>query len=61
MVRTIGVELIDYEHEVYYFEFAGLSTDDKPTDKVATGSTFFETNTNKVYVFSEPSTWSEVT
>lgn len=36
-----------------YIEFAGLSTDTKPTDGIATGSLFHEVDTKKVYAFNE--------
>ena len=36
-----------------YIEFAGLSTDTKPTDGIATGSLFHEVDTTKVYAFNE--------
>ena len=66
MIRTLEVKNVSQfgqktpQDEAYYFEFAGLSTDSKPTDKVATGSVFTETNTGKVFIFSEPSTWKEL-
>ena len=34
-------------------EYAGLSTDTKPTDGVATGAIFVEVNTGDVYFFNE--------
>ena len=37
---------------VTYFEFSGLSSDTKPTDKVATGSIFVEVDTGKVFFFN---------
>lgn len=41
-------------------EFAGLSTDDKPTSGVGTGSTFWEVDTGKVSGFNEDTgTWVE--
>ena len=48
----------NYAHDVVtgvvkYFEFAGLSTDTKPTDGVSTGSLFHEIDTKKVYAFNE--------
>lgn len=43
---------------IYYYEFAGDSTDTKPTDNVADGSTFTETDTGDVYMFNaKASTW----
>ena len=45
-----------------YMEFAGLSTDNKPTpDGLATGSVFIEVNTGKVFMFnSAAESWVEV-
>lgn len=41
-------------------EISGLSTDVKPTD-VATGSVFFEVDTDKIYMYdAENTTWYEV-
>lgn len=41
-------------------EFAGLSTDDKPTSGVGTGSIFWEVNTGKVFGFNEDAgSWVE--
>ena len=43
-----------------YFEFAGLSTDTKPTEGIATGSIFTEVNTGKVFFFnSDAGAWVE--
>ena len=40
--------------------YAGLSTDTKPTDNLATGSFFFEVDTSKAYFFDEVSeNWIE--
>ena len=49
---------VNYAHdvvtgEVKYFEFAGLSTDTKPTHGIATGSLFHEIDTKKVYAYDE--------
>lgn len=41
-----------------YNEFAGLSTDEKPTVGVGTGSLFFEVDTKKIYAFNGTS-WVE--
>lgn len=41
-------------------EFKGLSTDTKPTDNVPNGSTFYEMNTGKIFMFDEENeTWIE--
>lgn len=36
-----------------YYEFAGLSTDTKPTANVGTGSIFVEVDTGKVFFYNE--------
>lgn len=39
-----------------YFEFSGLSTDDKPTlADIATGSLFHEVDSTKIYAYEEES------
>lgn len=38
-----------------YFEFAGSSSETKPTERVATGSMFFEVDTKTVYAYDEES------
>ena len=39
-----------------YYEFSGLSTDDKPTRAdIATGSLFHEVDTTKIYAYEEES------
>lgn len=40
------------ENEAYK-EFAGLSTDTKPTENVTTGSLFLEVDTGDVYAYDE--------
>ena len=43
-----------------YCEFAGLSTDEKPTANLLTGSIFIEVDTSKAYFFDEESeSWLE--
>lgn len=39
--------------EEAYKEYAGLSTDTKPTEGVVTGSLFLEVDTGDVYAFDE--------
>ncbi len=42
------------------YEFYGKSTDTKPTEKVINGSTFYEMDTKKLYMFDEEGlTWLE--
>ena len=45
-----------------YIEAFGLSTDDKPTANIVTGSKFTEVDTGDVYLFDETSTgtWTKV-
>lgn len=45
-----------------YIEAFGLSTDDKPTSGIVTGSKFTEVNTGDVYLFDETSsgTWTKI-
>ena len=58
MVRIISSKLIT--PELYYIEASGLSTDDKPTAMVATGSAFIEVDTSKANFYDESSeTWIE--
>ena len=46
---------------VNYARYAGLSTDDKPTAGVATGSEFLEVDTGDVYAFDEVGgTWAKI-
>lgn len=54
MVRIIDAHDV-ITGKIKYFEFAGLSTDTKPTDAVATGSSFIEVDTQDVYFFDEAS------
>ena len=65
MIRTIGTKLIETvtgpgTTNLYYNEYAGLSTDTKPTQNEITGSVFIEVDTGKVYFFEEiGQTWIE--
>lgn len=52
MVRELAREL--QPDDINYYEWAGLSTDDKPT-KGCTGSLFIEVDTGKAYFFDEES------
>lgn len=48
------------ENKGGYAEYAGLSTDSKPTEGVATGSIFVEVDTGKVYFYnSDGAAWVE--
>ena len=59
MVRILESKSI--QTDLMYIEAAGLSTDEKPTSKVATGSTFLEVDTGDVFAFDEASqTWIEI-
>lgn len=44
-----------YNEKKTYFEFAGVSTDSKPTDGVLTGSIFEEVDTGRKYRYNEES------
>lgn len=58
MIRTIESKLTDTNRA--YVELAGLSTDTKPTDGLATGSIFTEVDTGTVFFFNDASgTWVE--
>lgn len=60
MVRTtnVGVKLNGKQ----YVEFAGLSTDTKPTDDfLATGCLFLEVNTGAVFAYDEAGEeWNQI-
>ena len=58
MVRALEAKIL--EEDLYYKEFAGLSTDEKPTEHVATGSVFLEVDTGDVYMYDEDSDWTKV-
>ena len=46
---------------VQYVEFAGLSTDTKPTNGIATGSLFLEVDTGDVFAYDEAgSEWNKI-
>ena len=58
MVRMLVREL--QNDDVNYYEWAGLSLDDKPL-KGCTGSLFIEVDTGKAYMYDEVgATWYEV-
>ena len=43
------------------YEFRGLSTDEKPVERVGNGSVFIELDTGKVFIFDEQNkTWREL-
>ena len=59
MVRVTEVKFI--KTGLKYFEYAGLSTDTKPTDMVATGSLFLEVDTGDIYAYDEEGgQWNKV-
>lgn len=46
---------------VKYCELAGLSTDTKPTETIATGSLFLEVDTGAIFAFDEVSeNWNQI-
>ena len=43
------------------YEFRGLSTDEKPVEKIGNGSVFIEIDTGKVFMFDEQNkVWKEI-
>ena len=60
MVRIINMTIVG--ENAKYIEAAGLSTDDKPTANVATGSLVMEVDTGDIYAYDEAGTqWCKVT
>lgn len=58
MIRTIDSHVV--KGNVRYMEYAGLSTDTKPTgSNIATGSLFHEVDTTKVYAYNESAATGE--
>lgn len=58
MVRILTQRIFDADKN--YIDAAGLSTDDKPTEGIVTGSVFREVDTGDVYMFDEVGgTWSK--
>ena len=57
-------KLVDryFSEDDKYSEMFGLSTDDKPTEGLITGSKFTEVDTGDVYLFDETGngTWTKV-
>lgn len=51
MVRILEQRII--EGGKLYIRASGLSTDTKPTENIAQGSEFIESNTGDVFLFSE--------
>lgn len=62
MVREIVSKGNKYDAtEPAYKEFAGLSTDAKPEERVLTGSLFLEVDTGEWYAFDEESgDWTKI-
>lgn len=61
MIRITNSHDVQYG-TVKYLEYAGLSTDTKPTDtNIATGSLFMEVDTGDVYAYDEEGgEWNQV-
>ena len=60
MIRTIELKY-NASLERHYAEFAGLSTDTKPTGTIVTGSLFLEVDTGYIYAYDEISnTWTKI-
>ena len=51
MIRILDSRI--YEDGKNYVEYAGLSTDTKPTANIITGSSFVEVDTGDAYLFDE--------
>lgn len=51
MVRALETRVLS--DGKYYMEFTGLHDDTKPTQNLATGSTFMEVDTSDVYFWDE--------
>ncbi len=62
MLRVLDSKQIQYgSAPAIYYEFAGRDDDDKPTEGVATGSTFLEVNTGDVYAYDETDeSWAKI-
>ena len=59
MVRSIYVGII--QNGAQYLEFAGLSTEDKPTENLMTGSLFLEVDTGDMYAYDEEGNeWNKI-
>lgn len=63
MVRVTRSAEVVVGNKATYYEYAGLSTDDKPTDSdICTGSLFIEVDTGDVYAFDEEGAeWNKIT
>lgn len=61
MVRISHLNTVDGAYPSNYIEASGLSTDSKPTENVAQGSIFVESDTGDVYIFTESTqTWGKL-
>ena len=60
MVRELVRRM--YNDSLAYVEYAGISTDTKPTSGIVTGSRFTEADTGDVYMFYEADTpaWAKI-
>ena len=60
MVRELVRRM--YNASLAYVEYAGISTDTKPTAGIVTGSKFTEADTGDVYMFYEADTpaWGKI-
>lgn len=58
-MRAIETKWI--ESDKYYREFAGKSTENKPTTGIVSGSLFLESDTGDLYVFDETDVaWTKI-
>ena len=52
--------MISVANQGNVYDLRGLSTDEKPTEKIGNGSTFIEIDTSKIFFFdAESNEWVE--
>lgn len=42
------------------FDYLGLSTEDKPTEKAVNGSTYYEVDTSKFYIYYDGEWYEQI-
>lgn len=61
ITKSIDTFTVDTEGQTSIFEMRGKSTDIKPIDDIPNGSTFYEMDTGKVYMFDfDNKIWREM-
>lgn len=59
--KSIDTFTVDTPDQASIYELRGKSTDTKPVDDIPNGSTFYEMDTGKVYMFDlETKLWGEM-